>query len=76
MKHSEDGSLGVRPPRVLKNTERVGFSDLLVDPGGVVRRALLFMDDGDATLYSLSLRRKAWNESKPESDHRLSSALA
>ena len=56
MKHSEDGSLGVRPPRVLKNTERVGFSDLLVDPGGVVRRALLFMDDGDATLYSLSLR--------------------
>lgn len=55
-KHAEDGSSGVRPPGVLHDTERVGFSDILVDPGGVVRRGLLFLDDGAAISYSFPLR--------------------
>jgi CHASE2 domain-containing sensor protein len=35
MKHPEAGAVGVLPPRVLRGTERAGFSDILVDPGGV-----------------------------------------
>jgi adenylate cyclase len=56
MMHTGGGSIGVRPPGVLRNTDRVGFSDILVDPGGVVRRALLYMDDRARTYYSFSLR--------------------
>lgn len=50
------GGTGVPPPSVLSGTGRVGFSDLLVDPDGVVRRGLLFLDDGVDVFYSLSLR--------------------
>jgi adenylate cyclase len=50
------GEGGVRPPPVLKGTEQVGFNDVLVDPGGVVRRGLLFLDDGDSVAYSFALR--------------------
>jgi adenylate cyclase len=34
----------------------VGFNDLLVDPGGVVRRGLLFLDDGVDVSYAFALR--------------------
>lgn len=47
---------GVPPPAVLAGSAQVGFSDLLVDPDGVVRRGLLFLDDGTDVFYSLSLR--------------------
>jgi len=50
------GEGGVRPPPVLKGTEQVSFNDILVDPGGVVRRGLLFLDDGGSVAYSLALR--------------------
>jgi adenylate cyclase len=50
------GEGGVRPPPVLKGTEQVSFNDILVDPGGVVRRGLLFLDDGDNVAYSFALR--------------------
>ncbi len=46
----------VSPPRVLAGTERVGFADLLIDPGGYVRRGLLFLDDGKEVGYSFALR--------------------
>jgi len=46
----------VSPPRVLAGTEQVGFADLLIDPGGYVRRGLLFLDDGEEIGYSLALR--------------------
>ncbi|HSF01683.1 MAG TPA: adenylate/guanylate cyclase domain-containing protein [Solirubrobacterales bacterium] len=55
-KFAEGGSTGVQPPRVLKGTERVGFNDILVDSGGVVRRALLFLDDGTTALHAFALR--------------------
>ena len=47
---------GVPPPPVLQQTEQVGFNDILVDPGGIVRRGLLFLDDGNTTFTSLALR--------------------
>jgi adenylate cyclase len=50
------GEGGVRPPPVLKGTEQVSFNDILVDPGGVVRRGILFLDDGDSVAYSFALR--------------------
>jgi adenylate cyclase len=31
----------VPPPAVLRDTEQVGFSDVVADPGGTVRRGLL-----------------------------------
>ena len=31
---------------VLAGTDQVGFTDMFVDPGGIVRRGLLFLDDG------------------------------
>lgn len=55
-KFAEGSSAGVRPPAVLKGTQRIGFNDIVVDPGGTVRRALLFLDDGQTTLYSFALR--------------------
>jgi adenylate cyclase len=41
---------------VLKDTEQVGFNDIVVDPGGVVRRALLFLDDGQSSVSAFALR--------------------
>lgn len=50
------GDEGVQPPPILKNTEQVGFNDVIVDPGGIVRRGLLFLDDGEKVFYSFALR--------------------
>ncbi len=50
------GDNGVPPPQVISDTDRVGFNDILVDPGGIVRRGLLFLDDGKKIYYSFSLR--------------------
>ncbi|HEX5816615.1 MAG TPA: CHASE2 domain-containing protein, partial [Methylomirabilota bacterium] len=55
-KFGEGASSGVRPPPVLAGTDQVGFNDILVDPGGVVRRALLFLDDGANVLSSFALQ--------------------
>jgi adenylate cyclase len=46
----------IPPPRVLSDTDQVGFNDLVVDPGGIVRRGLLYLDDEDRTLSSFALR--------------------
>jgi adenylate cyclase len=55
-KFAEGSSAGVRPPAALKGTAQVGFNDVVVDSGGTVRRALLFVDDGQAVMYSFALR--------------------
>src|SRR5262245_24965772 len=48
---------GIAPPPALAGTERVGFADVLPDSDGVVRRALLFQDDGVHDVqYALALR--------------------
>ena len=47
---------GIPPPAALRGTENVGFNDIVVDPGGVVRRGLLFIDDGVTTVTAFALR--------------------
>jgi adenylate cyclase len=56
MKVGQAGSSGVRAPRALRGTDQAGFSDMVVDPGGIVRRGLLFLDDGTTISYSFALR--------------------
>ncbi len=46
---------GILPPPVLRGTDQVGFSDIVVDADGVVRRGLLYLDDGTDFANSLSL---------------------
>lgn len=50
------GTDGVSPPKAVKDTHRIGFNDILVDPGGIVRRGLLFLDDGESVYYSFALQ--------------------
>jgi adenylate cyclase len=52
-----DGELdGIPPPPVHEHTDQVGFVGTLVDPGGIVRRGLLFQHDGETELSSFALR--------------------
>jgi adenylate cyclase len=50
------GDKGVKSPAIIGNPEQVGFNDILVDPGGIVRRALIFLDDGANSYSSFALR--------------------
>ncbi|MCK5795527.1 MAG: CHASE2 domain-containing protein, partial [Anaerolineales bacterium] len=49
------GHGGVPPPPILQGTGQVGFIDMLVDPGGIIRRGLLFMDNGKEVSYAFNL---------------------
>jgi len=49
------GFPAIKPPAALQGSDRIGFSDMVIDPGGGVRRGLLFMDDGQQAYYSLAL---------------------
>lgn len=49
------GRNGVPPPPVLAGTDQIAFNDILVDRDGIVRRALLFMDDGQKVFPSLAV---------------------
>jgi adenylate cyclase len=55
-KFPEAGDSGISPPPVLEGTQQVGFSDLVADRGGVVRRGLLFLADGERVGYAFALR--------------------
>ncbi len=46
----------IDPPSTLRNTDQIGFCDIIVDPGGIVRRGILFMDDGETVEHSFALR--------------------
>jgi adenylate cyclase len=50
------GMEGIPPPSILKDTAQVGFNDMIVDADGVVRRALLFLDEGTCATYAFALR--------------------
>ena len=58
-KVSDHESPGVPPPEGIDH-ERAGFADIVVDPGGIVRRGLIFIEPGDdsrcQTPYSLSFQ--------------------
>lgn len=40
------GARRIDPPAPLAQTARAGFNDVVDDPGGIVRRGLLYLDDG------------------------------
>jgi len=46
----------IPPPLVLEGSEQIGFSDVVIDPDGLIRRALLFQDDGEQVAYAFALR--------------------
>ncbi|MBC8018960.1 MAG: adenylate/guanylate cyclase domain-containing protein [Verrucomicrobia bacterium] len=50
------GEKGVAPLSVIKSTNQAAFGDIIVDPGGIVRRGLLFLDDGQNSFTSLALK--------------------
>jgi len=47
---------GVGAPAVLEGSEKVGFADVASDPGGIVRRGMLFLDDDKGSHLSFPLR--------------------
>ncbi len=51
-----DGEDRIEAPEVLRSTDRVAASDLLVDGDGRVRRGLMFLDDGRTVYPSLAMR--------------------
>jgi adenylate cyclase len=55
-KFGKGGDKHVAGPAVLRGSEQIGFADVTVDDDGVVRRGLLFLDDGQTFSVSLSLR--------------------
>jgi adenylate cyclase len=46
-KLADEGAHGVGPPPALAGTDQVGFNNMVVDEDGIVRRGLLYMDDGE-----------------------------
>lgn len=57
MKFVERDGQAVPAPAVLaKSDSQVGFNDLLDDPGGVIRRGLLVLDDGKTSVFSFALQ--------------------
>jgi adenylate cyclase len=54
-KMSKPGDPGVPPPQMLAGTGRAVSSDTPVDPGNLVRRALLYADDGVNTYLSVGM---------------------
>ncbi len=56
MKAATSKEAGVLAPVSLRGTLRSGFNDVVTDPGGVVRRGLIYLEDRNGeTLYSFSL---------------------
>jgi len=56
-KHGDLGSGGIPGRATLEGSGRLGFSDLLLDPDGRVRRGLLYLDrDDGGSNYAFSLR--------------------
>lgn len=55
-KFGDGRTQGVPPPQVLEGSDRHGFADVVQDRDGVIRRGLLFLDDGKTASYGFALR--------------------
>jgi len=55
MKFPSPDTTGIPGPPVLRETDQIGFNDILTDSGGIVRRGLLFLDNGDISATSFAL---------------------
>lgn len=57
MKYTDrDGHRVLPPPPLKDKPERVGFNDLLDDSGGIIRRGILMLDDGQSSANSFALQ--------------------
>jgi adenylate cyclase len=56
MKVGEGRQLAIPPPPILHDTGRFGFSDIIVDDDGIVRRGLLYQDAGEDTVPAFALQ--------------------
>jgi adenylate cyclase len=56
MKVGEERSPGIAPPAILRGSDQTGFNDMLVDQDGIVRRGILFLDEGAKVHYGFALR--------------------
>lgn len=45
----------IAPPAALANSDRIGFSDIPLDEDGLIRRGLLFLDDGQRSATAFAL---------------------
>ena len=53
---SQGALAGIQAPEAMARANRTGFADLVLDPGGIARRGLLYLDDGGVPTESLPLR--------------------
>lgn len=55
MKFPSQHDSGIPGPNILRDTDQIGFNDILTDSGGTVRRGLLFLDNNEITATSFAL---------------------
>lgn len=55
MKFPSGSSPGIPGPNIVRNTDQVGFNDILPDPGGTVRRGLVFLSKGETSATSFGM---------------------
>ncbi|MCA9470485.1 MAG: adenylate/guanylate cyclase domain-containing protein [Nitrospirales bacterium] len=55
MKFPDETGAGIPGPPILRGTDQIGFNDIMVDPGGIVRRAVLFLENEEETTMSFPL---------------------
>lgn len=55
-KYPDASGRGVPPPPALRGSSKIGFNDVVTDLDGTVRRALVFVDDGEVVELSFALR--------------------
>jgi adenylate cyclase len=51
----EGSGAGIPPPEILRGTDHIGFADVPTDAGNVVRRGLLYGDDGTGNYPSMGI---------------------
>ena len=56
MKFPDKDGRGIPAPKVLQDTDQIGFNDILIDPGGTVRRGFLFLGYEDQVATSFAFR--------------------
>ena len=55
MKFPDQDGEGISGPNILQETDQIGFNDIMIDPGGTVRRGFLFLEDEDKVATSFAL---------------------
>lgn len=71
-KFAGENETGVSPPPAIADAAQLGFNDFVIDVDGLVRRAPLYLDDGQQTFQSfglsLALQYLASHDVRPAAD--------